>query len=707
MAAVPESSLEAGLAALAQGDFPNAIAQLEACQQQLEHTPAKDRAQKALLEAYMQVGATDKAIALYQTLDRSNQSQAIAWVLNKYPELVGDETSFVAIEPASRTLAQQDSHKAKEQSKLPLLTPPAFEWRYAPRAKRWQSLQDVNLLPLWLLTAGSAIALFWLICALIKFLMNLINNILVQLPYLEPYQPFYSDPTKLILGFLLLLTVSSPWLLDLLLQQLYGLQPLSIIELAKTSPEASRTIQRYCRQVNWRLPQLRIFPTTAPIAMTYGNLPRTARIVVSQGLLSQLADDEIAAICALELGQIAHQDFGLMSVLMLLKQIFYTIYWYISLWGDRQVQPILYLAAAIASTAYGLWWLLGLPSLWLSQLRIYYSDRFAVNITGNPNGLTRALLKITIGIAQDTQQKEQTSPVVESLNLFLPTGYYQSITLGSYPHTDFTPILAWDCLNPYRYWLTINNTHPLLGDRLQRCARWCQQWHLEPELDLLNLPAKMRSPIWTRRFLLQIAPFFAVVLGLVFGCLTWLVGGIALLVWIPQLAWMFGDWLLIKAYLPIAYSIGAFIRINSLFPDITSTAVRAAPDLRQLLASPLVPIDSQPVRWQGKLLGRRGIGNWLGQDLILQSPQGAIALHYQSLLGPIGYMFLRQAFNPQDLIGRHVVVTGWFRRGATCWLDVDALQTQSGKTCRSNHPLWTTILAIAIALWGICTIVFS
>lgn len=483
------------------------------------------------------------------------------------------------------------------------------------------------------------------------------------------------------------------------------MQPLSIIQLSKTSPEASRAIQRYCRQVNWRLPQLRILPTTAPIAMTYGNLPRTARIVVSQGLLEQLADDEIAAICALELGHIAHGDFLFMSLLMLVKQIIYTVYWQISLWGDRQSQPILYLAAAIASAAYGLWRLLGLPSLWLSQLRIHYGDRFAANITGNPNGLTRALLKITIGIAKDAQQKEQTSPLIESLNLFLPTGYYQSITLGSlYPHTDFVSVLAWDCLNPYRYWLTINNTHPLIGDRLQRLARLCQQWHLEPELDLPNTPSvrTWRLFVPTRRFSLQIAPFFAILLGLVFGGLTWLVGAIALLVWIPQLAWMFGDWLLIKAYLPIAFSIGTFIRINSLFPDITSTAVRTTPKLAQLLATPrALPIDSQPLRWQGKLLGRRGIGNWLGQDLILRSPQGAITLHYQSLLGPIGYVFLGQSLNPQDLLRRHVAATGWFRRGATCAVDVETLQTQSGKTCRSNHPLWNTILAVAIALWGI------
>ncbi len=72
------------------------------------------------------------------------------------------------------------------------------------------------------------------------------------------------------------------------------MQPLSSDTLSTHSPEAIRVLQRYCRQQRWSLPRLAILPTSVPMALTYGNLPRTARIVVSQGLLEQLADDEIA-----------------------------------------------------------------------------------------------------------------------------------------------------------------------------------------------------------------------------------------------------------------------------------------------------------------------------------------------------------------------------------------------------------------------------
>ncbi len=298
----------------------------------------------------------------------------------------------------------------------------------------------------------------------------------------------------------------------------------------------------------------------------------------------------------------------------------------------------------------------------------------------------------------------------------MPVGFYQAITIGSL-YAEIESILAWDCLNPYRYLLTLNNTHPLLGDRLQRLNALAQLWHLETELKLppkAHLTPTLQSlllqlkSLLTTRALLQFAAFFGLVFGLICGGLTWLVGAMAFVVWIPQLAWMYGDWLLIKAFIPIVLSIGLFLRINFLFPDITPRAVRAQPTLtHQLGKVSALPIDSNSVRLQGKLLGRRGIANWLGQDLLLNSAQGLFKLHYQSPLGAIGNIFFRQSLNPMDLLGRHIVVTGWFRRSATSWIDLHTLQTQAGKVSRSYQPLWATIAASAIALYGTATIVWG
>lgn len=577
--------------------------------------------------------------------------------------------------------------------------------RQAGRARRWQPSRELNLIPFWLLQAGTATLLFWVIRELLKFAMGFTNELLVKLPYLEPFQLLYRDPTQFILLALSLLIGLSPWLLDRLLRHFYGRQQFSMDTLAAHSPEALRVLQRYCQQRRLALPQLGILPTSAPVALTYGNLPRTARIVVSQGLLEQLADDEIATIYASCLAHIAHWDFVVMSLVILVTQVPYIIYQQVSQWGDRISNLTLRgVAAAIASLAYLVWRLLGAPALWLSQLRIYYSDRFAAEITGNPNGLTRALLKIAIGIASDVQQQGHTSWLLESLNLLTLVDNQQALSLGSlYPHTSFETVLAWDCINPYRYWLNINNTHPLMGDRLQRLASIAPSMNLgrrqesaRGQEDKGNLDQSSRS-----YFLLQGAPFFGMALALVAAGLTWLIGGIGILLGIAQLAWMYSDWAIVKGYLLMGFSIGTLVRINSFFPDIKPTRVQIDFSLAHFLANPTgLPVDSEPARLQGKLLGRVGISNCLGQDLLLHSASGLVKLHHVSWLGPLGNLLHQRSLDPCDLVGQQIIATGWLRRGATPWIDIETLRSNEGKTSRPRHPIWSTIVAGAAAVWG-------
>lgn len=714
MASVPDSFLEAGLAALKQGNYPTAIAHLETvCQTQVS-VPSQVKAQMGLVVAYERSGKISKAIALCQALVNSTNPQVREWATKNITALTNRHPSSIkndSTSPPASTASELDNtgfvafNRPPQQSR-PVVAPPApptppTSSQRAGRAKRWQPLTSVNLVPLWLLQAGCAIALFWLLKELLKFVMDFTNDLLVKLPYLEPFQPFYRDPSQFVLLTLGILMSLSPWLLDGLLRLQDGLQPLSMNTLSNHSPEAIRVLQSYCRKRRWPYPTLGILPISAPMALTYGNLPRTARIVVTQGLLEQLADDEIATIYAVQLGHIANWDFVVMSLLISALQLPYTVYRQVSQWGDGMSNLSLRLiAAAISSIGYAIWYLLSRSTLWISQLRIYYSDRFAAEVTGNPNGLTRALLKIAQGIAKDIQQQGHTSWLLESLNVLTPVGYCQAITFARLDtRTQLEPVLAWD-LNPYRYWLAINNSHPLMGDRLQRLARIAQYWHLETELNLVNSPSVPAFPA----FLLQGAPFFGITLGFALGCLTWLIGGIGILLHIAQLAWMYGDWVLIKGFLPIGFSIGTFLRINSFFPDIKPNTVPerdSLPSLVNLLANPnALPIDSQPVRLQGKLLGRRGISNWLGQDLILRSPTGLVKLHHQSPVGPIGNLLPQSLPLVRDLVGQNLIATGWFRRGATPWIDIDKLQTQRGKISYSSHPVWSTLLASAAAAWG-------
>ena len=259
----------------------------------------------------------------------------------------------------------------------------------------------------------------------------------------------------------------------------------------------------------------------------------------------------------------------------------------------------------------------------------------------------------------------------------MPVGYQQSLSLGSVAgHLSFESVLMWDHLNPYRQWLTINNSHPLIGDRIQRLCQIAQHWHIDTELHLASQQSLSQQSLKVTRqsFLLQIAPFLGIPLGFVFAGLIWLIWQTAFTLKFLNLKWIYEDWSFVTGCLLIGFSIGIVIRMNSFFPDIkTSQPCKLMIYLPNLLANPsTIPIDSIKVRLVGKLLGRRGTSNCLAQDLILQSSTGLVKLHHISWLG--------QPVNLQDLIGRQITVTGWFRRGATPWIDIQTLQTQSGKT---------------------------
>lgn len=642
--------------------------------------------------------------------DRSKSSPAVemlegaTWIANKRKS-------------AAVSSSKARSHPATAGSQT--VQPPALDdqplyqavWRQAGRLKQGKTLGKIKLLRLLLLQAGTAIALFWMVQAIAYNSALYYGIVLTKIPFLGLSRELFHPPVGPILVFLGLLFVASRWLLDGLLTIGYGLQPLSLSKLGTYSPETAQSLQRFCRQQRIPMPTLGVLPTAAPIAFSYGCLPHVTRTVVSQGLLEQLADDEIATIYASEVGHIARFNVPLLSLVMVLMQIPYTLYWQISEWGERKQAAVWRVSASVlGAIAYGIYALLRWVGLWLSRQRVYYSDRVAVELTGNPNGFTRALLKIAIGTAKEVQTQKQTSYLLEGFDLLTPLGQRMATTLGSvYPHAPIESVLAWERTNPYRHWLAINNSHPPTGDRLNLLTLYARHWKLDTELEWSDRSAvnSTKSSLTARQWrslLLQGAPFF----GLTFGFATaYLFAALGWLGWrtgIDQLSWMYGDHALLLGLPLVGFSIGTFMRINPLFPDVPSNTKPIGSSIVELLKpADRLLIDSQTVQLEGTFLGRAAIGNLLSQDLLLQTATGIVRLHCLSSWGPIGNL-LPQSIRPTDLLNQNVVVTGWFRHGATPWIDVETIRTAGGRISRNGHPVWSTILGAIAAAWGIYTI---
>ncbi|MDX2213590.1 MAG: M48 family metalloprotease [Oculatellaceae cyanobacterium bins.114] len=599
--------------------------------------------------------------------------------------------------PPEAAIAPNDSSQA--------VTPHERIWRQAGRASKWGSLGSVDVAKLWAVEAATVVVLVLVVRALLQVAIALLNGAFVQFRWMIDLRQYtiFADPFWFVVLVLGLLFIASPWLMDSILRVSYRARPFKLDELAVSSPEAVRVLKRICNQRRYPLPSLRVLPIAAPVALTYGFLPQNIRIVLSRGLLQQLSDDEIAAVVIGEVGHVTYWDVGVTAWVALMAQLPYQLYWMVATWGNNQRNGLLKaIAVGVSSFAYGLFWVLRWTGLWLSRLRLYYSDRAASEMTGNPNGLTRALLKIAIGVTEEIQRQGSTGALLQSLDFLTPVGYQTALTLGStYPYSSFEHLLLWDRINPYRHWLAINNSHPPMGDRLQQLTNYARHWRLATELDFdASSSSNPRASRQAKRFWIQSAPFVGMLIGLLIAACFWLLGAIAAQVGWIELIWMSGDRSILWGFLLSGFSIGTILRINTFFPDIKPSTLQVEPVLPELLTAPYaLPTDSQPVRMQGTLLGRPGIGNILTQDLILHTPSGFIRLHYMPLLGPIGHL-LPQAIRPSQCVKSPVTITGWFRRGATPWIDVETLQPQRGAKLQAAHPLWSTLLAFATGFLG-------
>ncbi|WP_088890459.1 M48 family metalloprotease [Leptolyngbya ohadii] len=788
------NALQAGLLALKQKEYNRAIELLETVGQTASTRSDRLKAEMGLVKAYARTQQPQRAIALCQTLCRSQNSQVQNWATQTLSDLelryesistpgsavpywsdetganltgIGetgtDETGFMPLEdetgfipsvltstafsppptpatPAAKTESTpqpvlpevQPSTKGSQVASVrvaadpeplpnPVVSQPFdfSDWGTAQRLQKWSGLAKVDRSPFWALQVGTITFLVWWSCALINFGRDRLNEVLLNIRFdwiglRLNYLAIYFDPFWAVVIGLAALFFASPWLLDRVLKSCYGMEDLRRTELDTFSPEALRLLRRLTGSRNLPFPTLQRIPIAVPFCVAYGYLPRNARIVVSQGLLEQLEPDEIAALLAAEWTHIAQREVGILSLAAIVAQLPYLLYWYAASWGNRISNRFLQaLAIGLSSIGYGIYWLLRIPALLLSRIRVYFSDRTAAELTGNPNGLARALMKVTIGMAESLTADGSTPPLVESLDILMPVGYRQAIALGSfYKQNPVFDWMDWDCCRPYRPWLNALNSHPLLGDRLSRIADYARHWRLEPQITGQSIGQTpianvKRNPGKAR---LYFAPVLGVLGGWLLAVLMWVIGFIAKQMNWLEIDWMWADWSVFTGLGLLGFSVGTFLRINAFFPDIKRTALREEPPLADWLTNPAaLPIDHHPIRLQGQLYGRRGILNRLHQDLFLQinSPEGTIdrsmiRLHFTSPLGSFSDVILEMV-RPEIWLGspaKTVTVVGWFRRGAVPWIDVETIQSARGTIARSAHPVWSTVLGIVAAIAG-------
>jgi len=174
-----------------------------------------------------------------------------------------------------------------------------------------------------------------------------------------------------------------------------GAQPVSREE----DPRIYQIVERLAGKAGIPVPKIYKIPTNSPNAFATGRNPNHASVAVTQGILEICDDEEIEGVLAHELGHVKNRDILTSAIVATIAGAI-TLIARLVFWGEMfgfgggggnegEGGALSALAMMIVAPFAAI-----LIQLAISRSREYEADATGARITGNPQGLARALKKI-------------------------------------------------------------------------------------------------------------------------------------------------------------------------------------------------------------------------------------------------------------------------------------------------------------------------
>ena len=681
-------SLKAGKEALLRKHYTEAIAILSEYSQEHDDPNSKTyvQAQIWMVSAYKKTGRADKAIAICENLAEYADPQLQKWA----------QKSLITLRALLE--APSDDRIKRNEDVASVIKSSPRRYRKKNVALSLPSRYTYSLIAAIILTIAAFIGFQFLIGYGISRIFT------------DYFSETWLKTTAIASGiFSILLFFMSPWIIDITQKQYHRIQWITLADLDEKSPEAVEVIEEFCEKYNIFVPRLGWIEDDAPVAFTYGVISNSTRIVVSRGLFECLDDDEIAAVYAYQLGRIRNKSFAVLTFISAPVQVLYFIYVLLSRLSYRakSAKQIWQVVATLANVLYSL---SNYLLLWLSHSSTIVSDRFASEITGNPNALARALPKMARQMLPYNQPAMPTNRLLESTRAIgicdrqTMTAIGLAMEIAHSGQTDQDPyrVFLWELFNPWRRWLELHSTHPLVGTRLRFLAGYSQQLGLLTEYDFAELlkeekklnKKRLYQNFW-RDLLIQISPVIGVIMAAIAAML---------------LSQLYNRWLLLS-FLMIGLGLGFMLQGSLRYPDFRRVADT---DLVSLLIDPYASyVQGTPVQIPGELLGYGTDEFYLGYAVRLEDQGGLAFLNYipnfrQWIIDPANTIK-----NLEMLCDRSVIATGWFRRGKFPIIDLSTLQPimedrpKQRASLTSHHQFWNNIGSSILVLLGLSLLLLT
>ncbi len=213
-----------------------------------------------------------------------------------------------------------------------------------------------------------------------------------------------------------------------------GAKPIS----REQNPRIYQIVERLAAKANVPVPKIYFIPTDSPNAFATGRNPNHASVAVTRGILEICDDEEIEGVLAHELGHVRNRDILISAVVATIAGAI-TLIGRLVFWAElfggfgggggdsRRGGALSALAMMILAPLAAV-----LIQLAISRSREYQADATGAEITGNPQGLARALDKI------DKYAKRlplRASPTMAHLFIYQPltTGEMFSSLFSTHP----------------------------------------------------------------------------------------------------------------------------------------------------------------------------------------------------------------------------------------------------------------------------------
>jgi heat shock protein HtpX len=228
-----------------------------------------------------------------------------------------------------------------------------------------------------------------------------------------------SSTALLFLGMAALMNMGAYFFSDKLALKMSGAKPIDESE----APRLYQIMRELTTRAGLPMPRMYMIPQDQPNAFATGRNPKNSAVAVTRGITKLLSEDELRGVLAHELAHVKHRDILIQSVAATIGAAI-TYLGYMLMWfggGEDNDSPFgliamlaLILLAPLAAT---------IIQLSISRQREYAADAGGAAISGNPESLASALLRLEQGAAAIPMQVNQAAEPLYIVKPFSGGGF--------------------------------------------------------------------------------------------------------------------------------------------------------------------------------------------------------------------------------------------------------------------------------------------